>query len=75
MIIDALNRANWLSIETAPRDGTFVLLAGPSGYTTTPLRAHVGRWGTTYKANRWITHSNDDFTDDGEEPMLWMPLP
>ncbi len=65
----------WLPIETAPRDGTYVLLAGPSGYITTPLRAHVGRWGTTYKENRWITHSNDDFTDDGEEPTLWMPLP
>jgi hypothetical protein len=65
--------AGWRPIETAPRDGTYILIAGPSGYITTPLRVHVGRWGTTYQ--EWITHDNSDFTDDGEEPTLWMPLP
>lgn len=62
-------------IETAPRNGTFMLLFGPSGYVSTPLRCHVGCWGTTYKINRWLTHSGDDFTDDGEAPTHWTPLP
>lgn len=62
----------WRPISSAPRDGTYVLLAGPSGHVTTPLRAHVGRWGGSFRPDRWITH---DDTDDGAPPTLWMPLP
>lgn len=65
----------WRPIATAPRDGTYIIVAGPSGYTTTPLRAEICRQCPDYKAGRWITHSNDDFTDGGEVPTLWMPLP
>lgn len=66
----------WLPIATAPRDGTFILLAGRSGYTTTPLRVEVGRYYPEYRPlNPWQTHSNDDFTDGGPEPLFWMPLP
>lgn len=69
------NSLEWLLIETAPRDGTFILLAGDSGYVGTPLRVSVGRQIPNYKIGRWLTHSGDAFTDDGEEPTLWMPLP
>lgn len=63
-------------IETAPRDGTWVLLFGPSGYTTTPLRCEVARWYPSYRPlNPWQNHSNDAFTDGGPEPTHWMPLP
>jgi hypothetical protein len=65
----------WQPISTAPRDGSYMIIAGPSGYTTTPLRAEICRWGTTFRVNRWINHANDDFTEGGEEPTLWMPLP
>ncbi len=60
-------------IDTAPRDGRFILLAGPSGYTGTPLRYEAGRWSTDYRA--WVNHSNDRFTDGGADATYWMPLP
>ena len=66
----------WQPIETAPRDGTFILLAGPSGYSTTPLRVEVCRYLPEYRPlNPWQNHSNDSFTDGGEPPTHWAPLP
>ncbi len=58
-------------IETAPRDGTYILLFGDSGYMSTPLRCTVCRW----RLGRWFSHSGDQFTEDGEPPTYWMPLP
>ena len=64
------------SIATAPRDGTYVLLFGPSGYTTTPLRCEVCRYDAEYRPRQpWVNHSNDSFLDGGEAPTHWMPLP
>jgi len=66
----------WKPIETAPKDGRYILLAGDSGYTTTPLRVEVGHWDPEYRPlNPWQTHSNDAFTDGGEEPEYWCELP
>lgn len=63
-------------IETAPKDGTWILLFGPSGYKTTPLRCEVGRWYPEARPhNPWQTHSNDAFNDGGDEPTHWMELP
>ena len=63
-------------IETAPRDGTYILLFGKSGYTTTPLRCQVGHYDADYRPlNPWQTHSNDAFTDGGKEPIYWAPIP
>jgi len=58
-------------IATAPRDGTYILVAGESGYTSTPLRYQACCWveGT------WRDHAHDHFTDGGSEPLYWMPLP
>lgn len=66
--------AQWQPIETAPKD-KFVLLCGPSGYTTTPLVFTTGRMCSDYHVGRWIDHANDDLTDWGFEPTHWMPLP
>jgi hypothetical protein len=60
----------WRPIGTAPRDESYIMLAGPSGYTGTPLRVEVGFWD----GKRWRNHSNDHFTDGGAEPTLWHPL-
>ena len=63
-------------IETAPRDGTYVILFGPSGYTTTPLRAEVCRYDAEYRPRQpWVNHANDSFEDGGGPPTCWMPLP
>ncbi len=64
----------WRSVETAPKD-RFVLLCGPSGYTTTPLVFTTGIMHSNYHAGRWIDHANDDLVDWGFEPTHWMPLP
>lgn len=68
--------AEWQPIETAPKDGTYVLLAGPSGYTTTPIRVEIGHWDAEFSPHQpWVTYSNDSFTDSGDAPTHWMPLP
>lgn len=60
-------------ISSAPRDGRYILLAGPSGYTGTPLRFEAGRWEESRDA--WVNHSNDRFTDGGADATHWMTLP
>lgn len=62
-------------IETAPKDGTYVLVACPSGYTTTPLRFHAARYHTGLLTDSWVTDSNDCVSEFGEEPIYWAPLP
>lgn len=68
------NGTAWQPIETAPKDA-FVLLAGPSGYTTIKTVFATGRMCSDYHKGRWIDHANDDLTDWGFEPTHWMPLP
>jgi len=68
------NETAWQPIETAPKDA-FVLLAGPSGYTTIKTVFATGRMCSDYHKGRWIDHANDDLTDWGFEPTHWMPLP
>lgn len=63
-----------LPIETAPRDGTYIFLIGKSGYRGTPWRVEVGRWLEGYR-DFWINHANDAFSDGGDEPEFWSPLP
>ena len=67
---------NWQPIETAPKDGTYIIVAGPSGYVTTPLRAEICRYDAEYRPySPWVTHGNDCFTDGGVPPTLWVPIP
>jgi len=65
----------WQPIETAPKDGTYILVAGPSGYYSTPLRVEVCKWNNANHKDNWRNHSNDWFTDGGEDATHWMPLP
>jgi hypothetical protein len=61
-------------ISTAPKDRTWILVAGESGYGSTPLRFSVCRYISDY-SDPWRNHANDGFTDGGPEPIYWMPLP
>ena len=66
----------WQPIETAPRDGTYILLGAPSGYTTTPLRVEVAKYDAEFRPRQpWVDYAGDSFTDGGENPTCWMPLP
>lgn len=63
-------------INTAPRDGRYILLAGPSGYKGTPLRFEACRYETGYGViYGWRNHANDSFRDGGEGPTHWTELP
>jgi hypothetical protein len=67
--------SDWQPIETAPKDGAWILLRGESGYVNRPYRAHVGRWVTGRDGGWWEESEDAYFTDDGDEPTHWMPLP
>ncbi len=66
----------WRPIKTAPRDGTWIILAGPSGYCSTSLRAEICHYDAEFRPRQpWVNHSGDSFLDGGEEPTHWLPLP
>jgi hypothetical protein len=66
----------WRPLTTAPHDGTYVLLAGPSGYIGTPLRVEVCKYDAEFRPRQpWVNYAGDSFTEGGSEPTLWMPLP
>lgn len=58
---------NWQSIDTAPRDGTTILLCETNGYIVT------GYWyETPFLSGRWC----DGCADGCSIPAkFWMPLP
>lgn len=63
---------NWQPIETAPRDGTYVLLAFVGAFHN----AEVGSW-RAYHPNaagktQWRTTSGHRF---GMSPTHWLPIP
>lgn len=62
---------NWQSIETAPKDGTSVLLGEFfKGYNTEP---YVASWGNLAKEGyKWVGADCDVCPFD---PTHWMPLP
>ena len=69
-----------LPLQTAPRDGTYMLLFGPSGYNGVTIRCEISCWlaSRAHPENEtlgWRTHSGDAFTDGGGPPVGWLPLP
>ena len=64
----------WKTIDTAPKN-QFVLLACPSGYSTTQYVLTTGIMYSDYKIGRWVDHANDDLNDWGMVPTHWANLP
>ena len=60
------------SISTAPLD-RYIILFGPSGYSSVSHRAVIGCWSDDRGA--WVDHANNRFTDGGEEPTHWIDIP
>jgi hypothetical protein len=80
-------RPQWRPIETAPKDGTFVLIAVPEGelesgpvtigqYLRFEERDEDGKFkpGHFYPATGWCGMDGDGHPSDCE-PTHWMPLP
>ena len=63
-------------IQSAPKDGQYILLFGDSGYSTTPLRCEVCRYDAEYRPLQpWVNHANDSFEDGGSAAKYWCELP
>lgn len=60
----------WMPIDTAPKDGTRVLIVEADG-TMTIVRCRIQIEDRTY----WTADSWDDGHDSELEPTHWMPLP
>lgn len=75
--MNRISNCCWQPLETAPKDGTYVILAGPTGLSTTPLRAEICRYDPTFwqLPCKWVNHQHDGFVKGGSEPTLWMPIP
>lgn len=61
--------AEWMPIETAPRDGTDVLCW--VGFTYTPEQHVILHWSE----GDWITDYMVDYWAASYEPTHWQPLP
>ena len=65
----------WQTIETAPRDGQYLLLWTPKGIEGHPS---LGYWGRENRHNPigWVTLSHDGYPINRiDQPEYWMPLP
>lgn len=63
---------NWQSMETAPKDGTFILLLTTTNIRPQPL-PFTGRW-LFGVPGCWVL-VNADLAIQRIEPTHWMPLP
>lgn len=76
---------NWQPIETAPRDGIWILLCGGSPnddtcYGDEGRRPAVGQWTTKCNGHEVEGHWQHCWYDGGyygeyENPTHWQPLP
>lgn len=62
------SQPKWLPIETAPRDGTWILVAGPD-------QTGAGRMVCRMVAEAWGWESADDGYGAYIQPTHWMALP
>jgi hypothetical protein len=65
----------WQKIEDAPKDGTYVLLRGKSGYIGTPHRYVAAKCDREFRPLQpWVDCAGDNVLDDGEMPTHFTAL-
>lgn len=66
----------WKPIATAPKDGSFVIVAGDIT-SAMPIRCESCRWKKDKGAGggSWINSAGIYFFEGGAEPAFWMSLP
>lgn len=70
--------SEWKPIETAPKDGTFVLLYSPDAKEPSIF---VGYFISHVDGDEWFSEWHDAWVDDGAKVISdvtlthWMPLP
>ena len=77
-----MNALVWIPLaDRLPPDEQFVLLAGDSGYTTTPNFVVLGRRYMSYRPTladgkvRWLDPTETPLADNGWEPTHWAECP
>ena len=70
-------KCKWQPIETAPEDGTRILILLPEKQAVFKCRIIIGNcvrnnWWTEH--NRWLSEYDDRYHFD-LDPTHWMPLP
>jgi hypothetical protein len=66
-------RADWRPIETAPRDGTHILVWV---HDDSPLRRYLGEHQSGCSIAAWTDHNGGGWAMNRfGEPTHWMPLP
>ena len=66
----------WQPIETAPKDGTTILVANGNegGYDTEPFQIGSASWDKSYSGFHWLSNACCDGVSY-YVPTHWMPLP
>jgi hypothetical protein len=69
----------WRPIATAPKDGTYVIIGGPSQHADTPIQSEICRWevmGLDHQEGWWSYSNSNWFAREGKlDATCWMPLP
>ena len=71
----ACQKDAWRPIETAPKDGTWILVVIP-GYVpcVAQWNIHQERW-LEFSVEDWSDETWKEMTEGAFHPRLWMPLP
>jgi hypothetical protein len=72
--------ADWMPIDTAPRDGTRIMLYTPPSYVCLAVWRDKAAFARNETGSGWEVWNNDDdswysFSLEPEEPTHWMPIP
>ena len=65
----------WQTIETAPKDGTSILLYGYWEGEIHKIEDEKNIWMAQYTYGDWLINGGDSYGSYVRNPTHWMPLP